>query len=289
MIYLERFSLPSLIRRELFVNGIKRTCYGSFYPFDLFPECEVPEMVFEPITILCGGNGCGKSTILNVISEKLGIIHQTVYNRSAFFDDFLAMCSFETRGELAAIRNGRLIASDDVFDYVLNIRCLNDGIDAKREELFDEYTSAKHARYRFHGMEDYEELKRFVDSRRRTQSSYVNDRLMKNVREHSNGESALGFFQETIGENALYLLDEPENSLSAEKQLELVRHLEDSARFFGCQFIIATHSPFLLSIKYAKLYNLDAVPPRVEKWVNLPNIRAYYEFFQTHWHEFEQS
>lgn len=287
MIYLERFSLPSLIRRELFINGIKRTCYGSFYPFDLFPECDVPEIQFEPITLLSGGNGCGKSTILNVIAEKLGISHRTVYNRSAFFDNYLNLCSFETRGLASAIQNGRLIASDDVFDHVLNIRCLNDGIDAKREDLFDEYTSAKHAQYRFRGMEDYDELKRFVDSRRRTQSRYVNDRLMKNVREHSNGESALGFFLETIGENALYLLDEPENSLSAEKQLMLVRHLEESARFFGCQFIIATHSPFLLSIKHAKLYNLDTVPPRTQKWVDLPNMRTYYDFFIEHQQEFE--
>lgn len=42
-----------------------------------------------------------------------------------------------------------------------------------------------------------------------------------------------------IKDNGLYLLDEPENSLSPEKQQELVRFLEDSARFFGCQFVIA--------------------------------------------------
>lgn len=287
MIYLKEFSLPPLLRRELFINDQRRTCYGSYYPFDLFPAQEIPAFTFEPVTILCGGNGCGKSTLLNLIAEKVGMTHRTVYNRSPFFEDYLRMCGCETRGEPEAIRNGRLIASDDVFDYLLNIRCLNDGIDQKREELFDEYTAAKHARYRFRGLEDYDELKRFVDSRRHTQSRYVNDRLMPNVRERSNGESALGFFVEAIGENALYLLDEPENSLSAEKQLELVRHLSDSARFFGCQFIIATHSPFLLAQKGAKLYNLDAQPPAAEKWVNLPNMRAYFDFFMEHQREFE--
>ena len=63
--------------------------------------------------------------------------------------------------------------------------------------------------------------------------------MMDNVREYSNGESAFHYFAEKIGENALFLLDEPENSLSPERQQELVRFLEDSARFFGCQFVIS--------------------------------------------------
>ena len=74
---------------------------------------------------------------------------------------------------------------------------------------------------------------------------------MLNVREHSNGESALKYFTEKIEDNGLYLLDEPENSLSPERQLDLKKYIEDAARFFSCQFIIATHSPFLLSIKKA--------------------------------------
>ena len=42
---------------------------------------------------------------------------------------------------------------------------------------------------------------------------------MLHAREHSNGESAIKYFTEKIGEGGLYLLDEPENSLSPEKQL----------------------------------------------------------------------
>ncbi len=47
--------------------------------------------------------------------------------------------------------------------------------------------------------------------------------LPANVRTRSNGESALAVFSERIRENALYLLDEPENSLSPARQLELAR------------------------------------------------------------------
>ena len=47
-------------------------------------------------------------------------------------------------------------------------------------------------------------------------------------------------------------------------QQELVHFLEDSVRFFGCQLLIATHSPFLLAMKGAKIYDLDADPVKEE-------------------------
>ena len=62
--------------------------------------------------------------------------------------------------------------------------------------------------------------------------------------------------------------------------------IEDSARFFGCQFIISTHSPFLLAIKGAKIYDLDESPVSVKPWTSLENVRTYYEFFKHHDSEF---
>lgn len=93
-------------------------------------------------------------------------------------------------------------------------------------------------------------------------------------------------FTEKVTENALFLLDEPENSLSPAKQQELVKFIEDSARFFGCQFVIATHSPFVLAIRGAKIYDLDEEPVDVKRWTELENVRAYYDFFKKHASEF---
>ena len=135
-------------------------------------------------------------------------------------------------------------------------------------------------------LDDYERLKKVNMAKRKTQSRYVRENLMDNVREHSNGESAFIYFSEEINENGLYLLDEPENSLSPERQQELLRFLQDSARFFGCQFIIATHSPFLLSMNGAKIYDMDEEPVDIKRWTELDNVRAYYDFFKKHEHEF---
>lgn len=66
----------------------------------------------------------------------------------------------------------------------------------------------------------------------------------------------------------------------------MCQFLEDSARFFGCQFLIATHSPFILSLKEAKIYDLDADPATVKKWTELENVQTYYRFFKDHESEF---
>jgi len=287
MVYLQSFSLPSLDTREQFMNDIKLTCYTTVYPFDLFPLRTLPELSFEPITILYGGNGSGKSTLLNVIAERIGIARDAVFNRSSFFEDYVRLCDYQARGDRRALLNGRIITSDDVFDYLLNIRCLNDGIDNERVDMLEEYRHTRKNGYTFRTMADYEELKRFNDAWRQTRSAYVRKRLMNNAPEKSNGESALMYFTENIRENALYLLDEPENSLSAEKQLELRQFLFDSARFYGCQFIIASHSPFILSVPGAKIYDLDSEPIQTKRWTELKNVRTYYEFFKEHEDEFE--
>ena len=261
MIYLSHFQFPDQEQEYDFILRQKRTCYDTYYPFQILTKHRLRMLDFEPVTILYGGNGSGKTTALNVIAEKLNL----------------------KRGAPA---EGRIITSDDVFDFMLNLRSLNAGIDRKRETLFDDYLDAKYSHFQMRSLDDYERLKKVNLARSNTQSKFVRKSLMDNVREHSNGESALLYFEEKIQDNGLYLLDEPENSLSPEKQQELLKFLEESMRFYGCQFIIATHSPFLLSMKGAKIYDLDEEPVDVKRWYELENVRAYYEFFKKHEGEF---
>ena len=258
--------------------------YDTFYPFQVLSKHGLTRLDFEPVTILYGGNGSGKTTALNVIAEKLALDRDTLYNRSNFFEDYTGMCDYEE--EMPIPKESRIITSDDVFDFMLNLRSINDGINLKREQLFADYLEDKYSHFQMKSLDDYERLKKVNMAKRKTQSRYVRENLMDNVREHSNGESAFIYFSEKINENGLYLLDEPENSRSPERQQELLRFLQDSARFFGCQFIIATHSPFLLSMNGAKIYDMDEEPVDVKRWTELENVRAYYDFFKKHEHEF---
>lgn len=292
MTFLTRFSLPGEAAEANFLAGNfenKRTCYTSRYPFGVFLSRAVPPLELEPVTILCGGNGSGKTTILNLMGEKLGLRRGTVFNRSAFFEDYLKLCDAETApGFRRAKENSRVITSDDVFDYLLDLRYMNENIDHRRRELLEEYAGAKYARFQMRSMEDIDRLRQVVDAQRRTGSRYVRDRVMNDVVEKSNGESAFAFFTKEIQEEGLYLLDEPENSLSPKLQRELVGFLEDSVRFYRCQFVISTHSPFLLAMREAKIYDLDSVPVQPCRWIELEHIQTYWQFFREHRGEFEK-
>lgn len=284
MIYLSYFSFPDRETEYSFIYDEKKTCYDSFYPFQVLSRNELNSIEFEPITILYGGNGSGKTTALNVIGETLGLNRDTLYNRSNFFEDYINLCDYKTVNQIP--EDSRVITSDDVFDYMLNLRTINEGIDMRRDEVLQDYLDAKYADFKFKTLDDYDKLKKVNLARRTTQSKFVRNGVMDNIREHSNGESAFRYFVERIENQGLYIFDEPENSLSPDRQKELLRYIEDSARFFGSQFIISTHSPFFLAMDGAKIYDLDEAPARVKKWTELANVRAYYEFFKEHENEF---
>jgi len=289
MIYLRRFSIPGDGLGYLERNWeAKRTCYGSRYPFGLFQNKELRQLEFAPVTILCGGNGSGKTTLLNLIGEKLELQRGAPFNRSAFFGGYLDLCEAETASafDRAVLAASRVITSDDVFDALLDLRSLNEGIDVKRRELLAEYADKRSARFQMRSLEDLDELRKVVAAQRHTSSRYVNDQLMRDIPGQSNGESGFLYFTRHIAENGLYLLDEPENSLSVQFQQKLVQFLEDSVRFYRCQFVIATHSPILLAMRDARIYDLDRSPVSVRAWTEVADVAELYRFFKGHEAEF---
>lgn len=284
MIYLTQFLFPDEAMETNFLWNVGNTC--AYYPFRVLSAHGLERIDFEPITILYGGNGSGKSTALNVIADKTEAARESIYNQSAFYPDYVKMCRMPMLDKLP--ENSKMITSDDVFDYMLNIRCLNEGIREKRKDVMKEYLDAKYSQFQMKSMADYDRLKKVNQARSKTQSKFVRSEVMEQVHEYSNGESAFRYFIEKIDGEGFYILDEPENSLDPKHQLDLKSFIEDSARFFGCQFLISTHSPFLLSMKGAKIYNLDEKPAAVRKWTELENVRIYYDFFQTNRGDFSE-
>lgn len=283
MVYLSHFYFPDRETEYAYLMREQKTCFDSYYPFKVLSGRNLFNMGFEPVTILCGGNGCGKTTALNVIGETLKLKIDTLYNRSSFFDDYTDMCDYRLNSSLP--ESSRVITSDDVFDYMLNLRSINEGIDIKREELLEDYLDNKYAEFHFRTLEDYDKLKKVNLARRTTKSKYVRKSLMDNIRENSNGESAFKYFVEKIDLPGLYLLDEPENSLSPDKQTEFKEYIENSVRI-GCQFIIATHSPFMMALKDALIYDLNGESAEIKKWTEIENVKVYYNFFKKHEKEF---
>ncbi|MGN0695966.1 MAG: AAA family ATPase [Oscillospiraceae bacterium] len=303
MIYLRSFSFPSEDDEQDFFQQQVMTCYTNYYPFQLLPKRNIDHMEFAPVTILHGGNGSGKTTVLNIIAEYLirearaggrgksscrSFSRSSVFNRSAFFGAYLEYCDgvIEERIE----NSSGIITSDDVFDHILDIRSTNDGIDRRRDDTIDEYYELRSAKNDLDPLEEFEEFKKMNEAKRKrsTASSYVRRHtVIHALPEQSNGESALNYFIGRIKDNGLYILDEPENSLSPDNQIKLAEYIVESARYFGCQFIISSHSPFILGISGAKIYDLDGGQFRVKSWTELNNVRQYYDFFKSREAEFE--
>lgn len=270
MIYLSSFQLSE-----------KRVTDPNIYPYSVFRNKDMEPFVFRPITVLYGNNGSGKSTVLNVMAECLGLpgwerATSNKFGRVDYCGQFSGECSYTLGEDEDGRVYGRLltasryIKSEDILYEIKKIQ--------QRQVLGDGmvYDLVKRGRSRS-AAEEYlktEEGARLQDILEFAQEKY------------SNGETALQYLDEYLRPDALYLLDEPEVSLSSARQVELAEQINQMARFLNCQFIIATHSPFMLGTLNAKIYNMDTRDFRVQRWSELENVRFLYEFFKKKESEF---
>jgi len=288
-VWVDKFVLPidkeeRIIENKIYENG---GYIDNRYPCDIFSLKGFREVDFSKITIFYGGNGSGKTTLLNLIANKLNLIRISPYNSSELFDTYVHLCSvrmgYGDYGEELRVPNGsKIITSDDIFDYMLNVRENNKDIAQARVEAMEDCDRRYYAKtVKLKSMADYEDLRLQVLARKRSMSKrkFANLLAGEELRLKSNGETALRYFITHLEDDKLYLLDEPENSLSPKKQLELVNLIEELSRYCGCQFVISTHSPFLLSLEGAKIYDLDSSPVDIKKWWELENSKTYFDFF----------
>lgn len=301
--YLERIILPSNSTEEEILyssdspigtmKGLMKCHSGNLYPFGLFPERSrgMRELVLEfnsPITILYGGNGSGKTTILNLIAESIKAMRHSAFNKSGLFYDYLNSCNTET-GEQC--RKMMIITSDDVFDYLQRQRRKFEAFNEQRSRFSDEM-SRRRAIYKeeaelgrgvsvdFDDPESIESFHKRCAIMKNTNSMLIVKKMGIDQKGQSNGETAIDFFTDQITPGGLYLLDEPENSLSPKMQLALMDFISMMADEFNCQFIIASHSPFFIGMNYASVYNLDADIIDLCDWTELESIQVYRDFFR---------
>ena len=249
----------------------------NIYPYNVFAEKTERRLYFGPVTMLYGNNASGKSTVLNIIANKLQLQGQEYaacnkYGRVAYFARFVAECRY-TLGEREDGRpfreipgGSRYIKSEDILYEIKKIQ--------QEQVLQDGYV--------------YEHVRRGMDTEavRGALDSYGARRQLENLmiaqETYSNGETTLQMLEDFIEPDGLYLLDEPEVSLSPENQVALAEKLNRMARFLGCQFIVATHSPFVLGTLQGRIYDLDSGEWEEKAWTELENVRYFFEFFERH-------
>lgn len=94
----------------------------------------------------------------------------------------------------------------------------------------------------------------------------------------SHGEGFLHFFEERLSEQGLFILDEPESALSPTKQFEFLKILRNLQRAGRCQVIMATHSPILMALPDADLWQVERFGIRPTRLEETAHFQLYREF-----------
>lgn len=100
---------------------------------------------------------------------------------------------------------------------------------------------------------------------------------LRELHDRSHGQQFLDAVRHRFGPGGLFLMDEPEAALSFTSQLALMRVMHELA-LTGSQFIVATHSPVLLTMPEARIYLIDESGVRVVALEDAPAFRDVRSF-----------
>lgn len=231
------------------------------FPFSVPAIGELPKLdVNVPITIFVGENGSGKSTLLEGIAAAAPL--PALGAREVAFDETLG--DQRRLGEALRLawrprsRRGFFLRAEDFFGH-LRFQARTDARIARERAEIGSTRSEETADGGLH-----------VDEREAA-------RFTRKYDSRSHGESFLDLFTQRLHPRGLYLLDEPEAPLSPKRQLVVLELIVRAAKA-GAQFIIATHSPILLSCPGARIFAFDAPPITEVSHEDLEHVNVTRDF-----------
>ena len=208
---------------ELFIKKIRldrdKIDNYDIYPFNIDVVRQLDEIKFnKPVTFLVGENGVGKSTFIEALAVSVGL------NPEGGSQNF----NFSTKDTHSILS-----------DYIRVSR-----FNKPKTKFFLRAESF----YNFSS-----EVQRLVEE---DNFSGLYGAYGGNLHECSHGESFIKLVQNRFCDHGLYILDEPEAALSPQRQMSLLCLIDDLVKE-GSQFIIATHSPILISYINAEIMDLN--------------------------------
>ncbi len=199
--------------------------------------------VDKRLTIFVGDNGSGKSSLLESIAYAVNLpLIGGFIERTPGFEAARLLKPYLKIAWTRKINKGFFFRAEDFSDFINAVEKENGKIDRHLGSLQGEVDEAIIAQMR-------ESMNYTLFETRRT---YGDD-----MQAYSHGEAYLKILQTRIQDKGIYLLDEPEAALSPLKQLSLIAFILDTLKTGSAQFIMATHSPILMGIPGALLYEIQ--------------------------------
>jgi predicted ATPase len=204
-----------------FLNNIRtdnNLVDSNKYPFNISAFSEGINISFTGnVTFFVGENGSGKSTLLEAIAENCGF-NASGGNRNHNYQ------FHETESNL-----GKFLK----FSWYPKV---TDGFFMRAESFFNFAT--------------------YIDELAVDEPALYGAYGGKSLHRQSHGESFLALFKNRF-KKGIYILDEPEAALSPKRQLSFLVMIHELEKSGKAQFIVATHSPIILSYPGAVLFSLD--------------------------------
>lgn len=222
---------------------LKQEQLPNGYPFNIPCLRSFEKLDFHPnVTFFTGENGVGKSTLIEAIAIYLG------FNAEGGSKNF-NFRSAETHSDLHNFltisksfrkpRDGYFLRSESFYNVASEIDKLDEEASFS-PKIIDSYGGIS-------------------------------------LHDQSHGESFWSLFMNRFSGNGVYILDEPESALSATKQIAMLSKINNLADK-NAQFIIATHSPILLSYPNAWIYEMSENKIAKVKYEESEVYRVYKAF-----------
>lgn len=230
------------------------------WPFDVPSIVDLGERAIDaPVLFFVGENGSGKSTLMEALA--IATRRVTVGAADAAADPTLEglrpLAKRLRLGWRKQTARGFFLRAEDFFNFSKRNRETSQELDGYADRFKDD-----------------PRVRGYMLGQKRT----LEDRYGGDLDTLSHGESFLQLFKSRIVPEGFYLLDEPEAALSPKRQLAFLALVKQAVEEQACQFVIATHSPILLSYPGAAHWLFDENGIREAAFDELEHVSFTREF-----------
>lgn len=210
------------------------------YPFNLQIFQRTPSLMFRgPVTFFAGENGTGKSTLLKAICQKCGV---------------------------------------HIWEDTEGARYNYNPYEGSFQNFIDVEWTEGPVPGSYFSSQIFHDFARYLDQWAKADPGMLQYFGGDSLLTQSHGQSLISFFTSRYKIKGIYFMDEPETALSPKSQLKLLSLLNAMGRNGHAQFIITTHSPILLALPGADIYDFDSIPVKEINYEDTEYYQIYKDF-----------